>query len=73
MNLSPFAFDLVKEEFMYATGGRADYVVNIENGLFILESRRTGLKHTVNRKVKDRHMRYLADMLCSVVPRICAK
>ncbi|OWY95994.1 hypothetical protein PHMEG_00033855, partial [Phytophthora megakarya] len=50
MNLSPFAFERVEEEFKYATGGRADYVVNIENGVVILESRRTGLKHTVNRK-----------------------
>ncbi|POM62808.1 hypothetical protein PHPALM_27988 [Phytophthora palmivora] len=50
MTLSPFAFDLVTDEFRYATGGRADYGLHILNGMATLESRRTHTKHTVNIK-----------------------
>ncbi|KAG2812249.1 hypothetical protein PC116_g28047 [Phytophthora cactorum] len=51
MVLSRFAFDLVEAEFNYATSGRADYDFSVESEVVSLESRRTGLAHTVNFKV----------------------
>lgn len=51
MNLIPFAYDLVVDEFNYATGGHADYVVHVKSEIATLESHRTGTKHTVNTKV----------------------
>ncbi|POM67962.1 Hypothetical protein PHPALM_15936 [Phytophthora palmivora] len=52
LSLSPFAFDLVSAEFMYATGGRADYAVTTDGGLAILESRRSGDQHSMNLKAR---------------------
>ncbi|KAG3136555.1 hypothetical protein PI126_g17786 [Phytophthora idaei] len=51
MNLSPFAFDIMEEEFNYATSGHADYEVQAESEVAVLESRRTGAKHTITTKL----------------------
>lgn len=52
MNLSPFAYDLVAEEFKYATSGRADYGVQASGDGAVLTSNRTRATHTVNTKVR---------------------
>ncbi|KAG6948465.1 hypothetical protein JG687_00015459 [Phytophthora cactorum] len=51
MFLSPFTYDLVVEEFKYATGGRVDYAVRIDKIVANLKSRRSGTEHSVNVKV----------------------